>query len=231
MKAIFVYAPRSGSRIFSVYPTEKVVVATYVNMSCHVIGDVVEVRMQAARPGHWFRALATNFATQVVEAVGGVAYDDRGTVGCIVPQDAVPGVIERASELLPMGGNVDTASLWRQGAGKIEGEGLIFLVTQSPARARSIRVGTCWEDPDTQHVCVEVEYDGEGGGDNCIVTAPIQWGRPEIEGGLPPLLSGRSSTSRQGTPYATRARPSQKRCSRRTHPCPRMRSDKCQSIS
>lgn len=90
----FVYCPKSGSRVFASAPTSGIVTVRWNNGSLHVAGGV-RLTYPAAAPGHWWRDVARKVATAIVTdtrhggtgpRLGGVAYDEQGTITLIVPE-------------------------------------------------------------------------------------------------------------------------------------------------
>lgn len=84
MRAIFIYRPRSGDRVFVARATEQVRIVTWSNGSRHVLG-AAHLRYFAAGqgPAYW-RAEAVRTAKALIEALGGAAWDDRGTINLAV---------------------------------------------------------------------------------------------------------------------------------------------------
>ena len=87
---MFVYAPRSGSKVFCVNEEGShnfVRVVQYTNKSHHILGGVY-LEFTAARPGHYWRHEAKMAAQMIVASYGGIAGDDRGTIFMVVPRRA-----------------------------------------------------------------------------------------------------------------------------------------------
>lgn len=86
MRVKFIYAPRSGSKVF-VEPQYwgGIYAVKWSNGSHHIIGDWVDVGIRAtATKRGWIRPAACNFFGALATAVGGVAWDIRGYVGMTV---------------------------------------------------------------------------------------------------------------------------------------------------
>lgn len=81
----FSYRPRSGSRVIAAKPVDGVVIA---DAWCGTIcaGDVVALSYVTAEPGSHWRVEAGRLASEIVEAVGGLAEDARGVVSIVVPR-------------------------------------------------------------------------------------------------------------------------------------------------
>lgn len=84
----FVYQPRSGDRVFAQKEASSVTVTLFANGSRVVEGDYVELAYNAAAPGRWWRDTARRVAEQIVQAVGGLAWDNQGSIHLIVPPAA-----------------------------------------------------------------------------------------------------------------------------------------------
>lgn len=82
--SVFIYAPQSGSRIFAANPDNGVVLVTYPNGSAHVFGGEL-LSVFAATPKRYWRPEAREAAAAIVAAVGGVAFDQQGTISMVVP--------------------------------------------------------------------------------------------------------------------------------------------------
>lgn len=90
---MFIYAPRSGSKVFAVNQTEQVRAIQYNNKSHQVIGGVY-LEFLASRPGHYWRHEARMAAELLVASYGGLAGDDRGTIFVIVPKRAAKNALD-----------------------------------------------------------------------------------------------------------------------------------------
>jgi|WetSurSiteA1Bulk_404760.scaffolds.fasta_scaffold41456_2 hypothetical protein len=77
MKSIFIYCPRSGSRVFVSNTGRGIGLVKYSNESAHVIGNFVHIvaHCQGER-----RGVVTKLATAFLKAVGGVGWDERGDI-------------------------------------------------------------------------------------------------------------------------------------------------------
>lgn len=81
---VFIYTPRTGDRVVACRPINGVVVIEWTNRCRHVVGGV-ELSYDAAEPKRWWRNVACTMAEAIVQATGGIAWDDRGTINLIVP--------------------------------------------------------------------------------------------------------------------------------------------------
>lgn len=172
MQRHYIYAPKSGSRVLSAHPTPQVAVISHLNNSTTVVGDAVDVRWSAADPGpSYCRMDAGRLAVEIAEARGGVAYDDQGTVGVIVPQHHVPETVGLGQHLLGL--DPHWRHLWRQAAARLNGDrhlpSLSYALADMPP-ARDVDIQSGWRhtvdgpvpaiwvaacDPDhIDHVCV-----------------------------------------------------------------------------
>ena len=84
---LFIYAPKSGSRVVAANPTKTdgVVRIRYDNGSEHWAGVFPAWSSSTAHPGQWWRHTATIAAKAIVQQLGGVATDDQGTVTIWLP--------------------------------------------------------------------------------------------------------------------------------------------------
>lgn len=80
----FVYAPRSGDRVFAQQTHPEVAVIKWSNGCRHVIGGVT-LRWYTANPGAHWRAQCRALCAAVVRATGGIAWDAQGEVTLRVP--------------------------------------------------------------------------------------------------------------------------------------------------
>lgn len=80
----FIYCPKSGSRIIAAMPNECIRVTRWQNGCQHVDGGVL-LAWYTSEPGQHWRANARCMASQIVRSVGGVAWDEQGTVCLVVP--------------------------------------------------------------------------------------------------------------------------------------------------
>jgi hypothetical protein len=88
--AMFVYTPKSGSRVFSLNEAAAcnfVRVLKYANNSYQVVGGV-QLEFVTARPGQYWRYEARQGAELLVSSYGGLAWDDKGVINIIVPKRA-----------------------------------------------------------------------------------------------------------------------------------------------
>lgn len=87
---MFIYAPRSGSRVIAANEAAAcgfIRTVQYTNRSHQVVGGVY-LEFTASIPGHYWRHEARKTAEMVVASYGGIAGDDRGTIFMIVPKRA-----------------------------------------------------------------------------------------------------------------------------------------------
>jgi hypothetical protein len=84
MPVHFVYCPKSGDRVFAEKPHTTISILRWSNRCRHVIGGC-HLSYAAANAGSWWRTQAVRLATAIVDSVGGIAWDEQGTVHLIVP--------------------------------------------------------------------------------------------------------------------------------------------------
>jgi hypothetical protein len=180
---IFVYAPRSGDRVIAARPADDglpAIIAWPGNGSRHVIGGV-HLAYEASAPRRHWRDAARRMASIIVDQVGGVAWDDRGTIHLVVPR-ASAGTTDRwmrATRAAALGDHpvaerldwpdLNAVSLALAGAGSVYVPG--------PGRDDRARA-TIARDGDRWRVTV-TDRDGEVAG---VVTAPAAWGPPVVIG-------------------------------------------------
>ncbi|MBI3331476.1 hypothetical protein HYZ99_00775 [Candidatus Peregrinibacteria bacterium] len=98
----FVYHPRSGNRIFAQKVTASFAVITWANQSAHLAGDHVHLQWWTAAPCDHWRATARRALTEIVEQVGGVAWDDQGVVHVCAPLEDAIDVFQLMDQLDPL---------------------------------------------------------------------------------------------------------------------------------
>jgi hypothetical protein len=179
---VFIYCPRSGDRVIAARPAADGIPAIigWGNECRHVVGGIHLVYEAAAPRRHW-RDAARQMAAIIVDAVGGVSWDDRGTIHLCVPRESA-GTADRwmratraaACHDLPVGPGLDwpdlnAVSLTLAGAGSVyvPGPG-----RDDRARAVVARDGDRWRVTVT-------DRDGQCVG---VVTAPASWGPPVVIG-------------------------------------------------
>lgn len=88
MRIHFLYTPTFGSKVIvkPIYQSG-LFFCTWDNRSHHVIGNWVDLSCFAAKQGKYFRGEATDFLCAIAAACGGVAFDDKGTVGAYIHRD------------------------------------------------------------------------------------------------------------------------------------------------
>lgn len=82
--SVFIYRPKSGSRVFSENPNRHIRVTTWGNGCKHVEGGV-HLSWNAAAQGNNWRQEGRVLMDRIVMAVGGVAWDEQGTLSIVVP--------------------------------------------------------------------------------------------------------------------------------------------------
>lgn len=86
MNRTWIYTPRSHDRVFANRFTPSLVVQTLPNKSRIVWGGV-RLTYAAAVPKNWWRDSARAVAASLVSATGGVAWDENGEIGLVVPHE------------------------------------------------------------------------------------------------------------------------------------------------
>lgn len=81
----FIYHPRSGDRVFAWADHPEIGVINWDNGCRHVVGGA-HLSVVAVHPGKWWRDQATTVAAALVQAAGGIAWDDQGKVSLILPE-------------------------------------------------------------------------------------------------------------------------------------------------
>jgi hypothetical protein len=182
MKPVFVYCPRAGTRVFAARASADglpTIITWRGNGSSHIVGGV-HLAYEAAEARRWWRDSARRMAGLIVDAVGGVAWDDQGTIHLAVPwlSAAEADRLMRAARAAalhdsPVGPEiglelVNRASLALVGMGDI-------YVPGPPGRDDRPRVHIGRDDDDRWRVTV-TDHDGQCVG---VVTAPAAWGPPD----------------------------------------------------
>jgi hypothetical protein len=177
---VFIYCPRSGDRVIAARPADDGLpaIATWQNGCRHVIGGVHLVYEAAAPRRHW-RAAARRMAEIIIDAVGGVSWDDRGTIHLCVPVSAAA----TADRWMRAAGMAALDTLYadieperrNQAALALVGAARVWL--PGPGRDDRARAVVA-RDGDRWRVTV-TDRDGQCVG---IVTAPESWGAPEVLG-------------------------------------------------
>lgn len=96
----WIYTPCSGSKIFAHSPCNEVVLVTYANGSHEVFHLGTALTWEAARQGSHFREPLRTLLGKLIPTIGGVAWDERGTVGCIVPRHLCSVVLDHVEALV-----------------------------------------------------------------------------------------------------------------------------------
>jgi hypothetical protein len=181
---VFIYRPRSGDRVFAARAPEDAIpaIVTWPGNGCrHVVGGVHLV-YEAAESRRWWWDCARRMAGLIVDAVGGVAWDDQGTIHLAVPWLSAAEadrwmLAARAASLHDFRASprisrelVNAASLALVGMSDI-------YVPGPPGRERDDRprVHVGRDDDDRWRVTV-TDRDGQCVG---VVTAPAAWGPPD----------------------------------------------------
>jgi len=84
MATVFIYQPTTGDRVFHCRPSDCIRVVVWQNGCRHVTGGV-HFSWQTANPRQHWRGAAVTMARAIVEAVGGVAWDENGVIHLVVP--------------------------------------------------------------------------------------------------------------------------------------------------
>jgi hypothetical protein len=83
--AIFIYTPKSGNRVTAVNTAMGGALITYCNQSHHALGFVELPVVATAMPTRHWRTAARHATKLIVEACGGVAWDENGDYRVAVP--------------------------------------------------------------------------------------------------------------------------------------------------
>lgn len=108
----FIYCPRSGSRVFAEMATPTVTIETLGNNS-KVSSGGVTLRFTTSIPkAHW-RTAGRLMAARLIDEVGGIAWDEQGTLFMVVPLHAAENILDsmiRVQNIVLLSGtNPDTA--------------------------------------------------------------------------------------------------------------------------
>jgi hypothetical protein len=82
--ATFIYCPKSGDRVFASLETNAIKVVKWPNGCRHVVGGVT-LSYHTATPNEHWRYDAVLVAKELVEIIGGIAWDEQGTISMVVP--------------------------------------------------------------------------------------------------------------------------------------------------
>lgn len=187
----FIYRPRSGDRVVAEQPDDRIVVVRWFNGCRHVVGGV-RLEYHAANPGEWWRDVACRAAGDIVQATGGLAWDDRGTVCLVVPAE----YIRQADEVMRAIGGLFRPSMGNLGRAYRRGAANVLMAEGGP----ELRFG--YPGPsDNLYVAVVVPGRVEVGrylavhpvGEMTgltVVRAPEEWGTPAVGGGLQAAPAG-----------------------------------------
>lgn len=173
----FIYCPKSGDRVFVELQSYEVKAIRWPNGSRHIIGGT-HLEVVAACPGRWWRNEAKTLATAIVQAAGGIAWDQNGTINLIVPEWAAP----RSATLLI-----------RAAGPRIDGHDIDALGIAAGARLDSgsgqFARAEYWNRPvfpdlvQNLHVTFNSEKIAVRDDDGDIyVQAPATWGVPTLDG-------------------------------------------------
>jgi hypothetical protein len=183
MTTTFIYAPRSGDRVFAARPADDGIpaIVTWPGNGCrHLIGGV-HLAYEASAPRRHWRDAARRMASLIIDAVGGVAWDDRGTIHVAVPRESAGSADRwmRAARAAALGDHPVTERLdWatlNEASLALAGAGSVYV--PGPGRDDRARA-TIARDGDRWRVTV-TDRDGEVAG---VVTAPASWGPPDVLG-------------------------------------------------
>jgi hypothetical protein len=180
---VFIYCPRSGDRVIAARPAADGIPAIigWGNECRHVVGGIHLVYEASAPRRHW-RDAARQMASLIIDAAGGIAWDERGTIHLCVPWLSAAEAdrwmwAARAASLHDFPASprisrelVNAASLALVGMGDIYVPG--------PGRDDRARAHVGRDDDDRWRVTV-TDRDGQCVG---VVTAPESWGAPEVIG-------------------------------------------------
>jgi hypothetical protein len=174
--SVFIYQPRSGSRVFASQIAATIGVVRWSNGCRHVLGGL-HLEWSSAVPRQHWRTPGRALATSVVQAVGGIAWDEQGLLHLIVPRRST----FRAWELMnalgaqhgSLAGNDNAVRLVAEGAARLSGPDLLLersWIEEEPSmRMQAELLDGRWR--------VRV-VDQVGG-----ASAPAAWGPPETESG------------------------------------------------
>lgn len=86
--SVWIYRPRSGDRVRALVGSPQVGWVEHPNGCRHVVGDLVHLTYEAARPGRWWREAARMAAAEIVSALrGGAAWDEQGRIHLLVVRE------------------------------------------------------------------------------------------------------------------------------------------------
>lgn len=108
MNKEFIYCPKSGDRVFAEKAHPEMLIARYNNRSRHVFGGSPVLSWSTTCEGEYWRGHACKVLSDIIDAVGGIAWDVQGTVHCIAPRNAAFNVLrwmEAAKNALDLEGS------------------------------------------------------------------------------------------------------------------------------
>lgn len=177
----FVYCPLSGDRVFAAEKHPAIQVIRWTNGCRHVVGGI-HLEWEAADSGHWWRGRGAVALTAIVRAVGGIAWDDQGTLHAILPRqtawkaaEVMFAVSEKRDGDPRYPAGVVGARLLVAGAGRLNDE--LMLIDDYAS-----------EEEDLPTPAQELFLtDGEGKFEIYVgatwFRAPAKWGPPQFEEG------------------------------------------------
>lgn len=92
MQRAFFYTPRSGSKLIARKPSPKVAVFRHMNSSYTVLGGVHVCVGGSNHPPRSLRGEFSTLAELAVNAFGGAAFDEQGSISICLPSEAMPRV-------------------------------------------------------------------------------------------------------------------------------------------
>lgn len=85
MRTIFIYHPKSGDRVFATKIATSMAIIQWDNGCRHISGEIAVLNYETAKPNYHWRQAAKRVAADIVNIVGGITYDEGGTIVLIVP--------------------------------------------------------------------------------------------------------------------------------------------------
>jgi hypothetical protein len=179
---VFIYCPRSGDRVIAARPAADGIPAIigWGNECRHVVGGIHLVYEASAPRRHW-RDAARQMASLIIDAAGGIAWDDRGTIHVAVPRESAGSADRwmRATRAAALGEHPVSERLgWPDlNEASLAMAGVRAVYVPGPGRDDRARA-TIARDGDRWRVTI-ADRDGDVVG---VVTAPSAWGPPVVIG-------------------------------------------------
>lgn len=93
MTITFIYQPKSGDRVFVSKAHPEMLIARYSNGCRHVYGGSPVLSWHTTGEGEYWRGRAKKVLSDIIDAVGGIGWDEKGHVQAIVPRNAAFNVL------------------------------------------------------------------------------------------------------------------------------------------